>query len=327
MKCIHVSKRGSAEVLEFAEVSDPLPGHGEVCIQVEAAGCNYADVMQHLGTYPLQLELPYTPGMEAVGRVASVGEGVDEALIGKRVGVISFVAGAYAEKMIAPSTGLIPIGDEVDAGAILALMIQGVTAFALLDYSGKLSSKDRVLIHAAAGGVGHLAVQIAKKLGSTHVTGVIGDAEKSQELEALGADTIVSRRNPEAAKLIAAAGPYDIILDPVGKTAFELNQSVLAEDGRLVFYGWLSGQTPEISAAQSLSMLFANHALVGFAVNVLMDRNPDYVTACLKKMVEWVEDGSLRPNTGARYTLETARQAHQDISDNVTSGKVIIQVS
>lgn len=328
MKAIVVAERGGPNVLQLTDTPRPSPGPGEVLLRAVAAGVNYADVMQHMGTYPLKLDPPYTPGMEVVGDLIEIGPGVEGLEVGARYAVISFLAGAYAEYVVAPAKSLAPVDLSLRVEDVLALMIQGVSAYALLDHSGRMKGGETVLVHAAAGGVGHLAVQIARLLKAKTIVGIAGGPEKQRLLKGWGIDHAIDHRSADWAQAAADAEvKADLILDPVGASAFEDNLRVLAPEGRIVSYGWLSGETPAISSARSLDMLFANQSLTGFALNVLMARHPQYVTDVMAVLTAWLADGHLKPLTGNAYALADAARAHDDLYRSRTSGKVTLTIA
>ncbi|NJL64196.1 MAG: NADPH:quinone oxidoreductase family protein [Methylacidiphilales bacterium] len=304
-----------------------MPDH--VLLKVIAAGINFADIMQHQGTYPLQLPLPYTPGMEVVGIVEDIGAEVTNVRLGERVAAISFAGGGYAEYIAIKPEQLIRIPDTLDAHIVLALLIQGVSAYLLLDYAAKIRGGESVLIHAAAGGVGNLLVQLAKLMNAGDVFATAGTIAKREVLRKWGVDYPIDYSEPnwyETVMNITSGKGIDIILDPVGGSAITQNLSCLGIEGRFVSYGWLSGSCPSLTATQCQSLLFKNQSVSGFAVNVVMDRHPDVVAAALTQLFTWVQMDKLRPILGHVFSLKDATQAHTAISTRQTTGKVILQV-
>ena len=178
MKSICVKTRGGSEVLTYQDKSKPNCTPDHVLLKVIAAGVNFADIMQHQGTYPLQLPLPYTPGMEIIGIVEEVGTEVTEVRLGERVAAISFEAGGYAEYVVIKPEQVIHVPDKLDEHTVLALLIQGLSAYLLLDYAAKICSGESVLIHAAAGGVGNQLVQLSKLMNAGDVFGTAGTGAK-----------------------------------------------------------------------------------------------------------------------------------------------------
>lgn len=329
MKSICVKARGGSEVLVCQDSAKPKCSPDQVLLKVTAAGINFADIMQHLGTYPLQLPLPYTPGMESIGIVEEVGAMVTTVKVGDRVAALSFAGGGYAEFITVAPDQIIYVPDEVDEHTVLALSIQGVTAHLLLSYSAKLRKGDRVLIHAAAGGVGNLLVQLSKLMGAGHVFGTAGTAAKRKLIKRQGVDYPIDYTKQDWHEDILALTEgqgVDVILDPVGDGATMQNLACLDAEGRLVSYGWLSGSCLSLNSEQCQQLLFKNQNVSGFAVNVVMERHPDIVRATLEQLFEWVETDKLKPTVSQVFALEDAAQAHAAISARKTTGKVILRM-
>lgn len=330
MKSIRVKARGDAGVLIYQDAPNPDYTADQVLLKVTAAGANFADIMQHQGTYPLQLPLPYTPGMEVVGTIEAVGAAVTTVSVGERVAALSFMGGGYAEFMAIAPDQLIPLPNEIEDHTALALLVQGVSAYLLLDYAAKVRHGDRVLIHAAAGGVGNLLVQLAKLMGAGEVFGTAGTAAKREMIETYGVNYPIDYNNSnwhEDILEITGGRGVDAILDPVGGGAISQNLACLGVEGRLVNYGWLSGSYPSLTPEQCQGLLFNNQSITGFAVNVVIERHPDTVEAALKQLFTYVQTGKLNPTLGQVFSLENADQAHAAIAARKTTGKVILQMA
>ena len=327
MRSILVKERGGVDVLTFTDLPKPEIGSNDVLLKVGAAGINFADIMQHQGTYPLQLPLPYTPGMEAIGTVEGIGSNVEDVNIGERIAAVSFTAGGYAEYVLVKSEQIVRVPNEIDDRHALALLIQGLTAYLLLNYAAKIRANESVLVHAAAGGVGNLLVQIAKLTNAGDVFGTAGTNQKRDRIKSWGVDYAIdynhSNWHEDILKLTDGRG-VDIILDPVGGTATVQNLSCLGIEGRLVNYGWLSGDYPNLTSKQCQNLLFKNQSVSGFAVNVVMERHPDLVEAAIKQLFDWVLQGKLKPVLGTVFQLQDAAKAHQAILDRKTMGKSIL---
>ena len=327
MRSILVKERGGVDVLTFTDLPKPEIGSNDVLLKVGAAGINFADIMQHQGTYPLQLPLPYTPGMEAIGTVEGIGSNVEDVNIGERIAAVSFTAGGYAEYVLVKSEQIVRVPNEIDDRHALALLIQGLTAYLLLNYAAKIRANESVLVHAAAGGVGNLLVQIAKLTNAGDVFGTAGTNQKRDRIKSWGVDYAIdynhSNWHEDILKLTDGRG-VDIILDPVGGTATAQNLSCLGIEGRLVNYGWLSGDYPNLTSKQCQKLLFKNQSVSGFAVNVVMERHPDLVEAAIKQLFDWVLQGKLKPVLGTVFQLQDAAKAHQAILDRKTMGKSIL---
>ncbi len=329
MKAIVVKERGGSEILKLQEISAPQPGSGEVLVKVAAAGVNFADIMQHKGTYPLQLPTPYTPGMEIAGIVAAVGDDVSNIYVGNRVAAISFTAGGYAEYIVLPAEQLIPLPEDIDLHSVLALLIQGLSAYFLLDYSARLQSGESVLVHAASGGVGNMAVQIAKLMGAGQIFGTAGSEAKRTQIRKIGVDYPIDYTDegwPEAVLKETQNRGIDVILDSVGAAAIVSNLRCLGTEGRLVTYGWLSGDYPSITPEQSKTLLFKNQSIIGFAVNIVIEKYPERISQALHQLFIWLREGKLKPTFGPTFSLNQASAAHTAILNRETSGKVILTV-
>lgn len=330
MKSIRVETRGGPEVLVYQDQVKPECPPDRVLLKVIAAGINFADTMQHHGTYPLQLPLPYTPGMEVVGIVEEIGANViTDVSLGERVAVLSWEAGGYAEYTVTKPEQVIRIPDLLDAHTVLALLFQGISAYLLLDYAAKIRAGESVLIHAAAGGVGNLLVQLAKLMNAGDVFGTAGTGAKREMIRNWGVDYPIdyteSNWHEKILEITDGKG-IDIILDPIGGSAIAQNLSCLAVEGRFVSYGWLSGDCPSLTATQCQNLLFRNQSISGFAISAVMNHHPDIIKTALTQLFTWVQMDKLKPILGHAFPLEDAAQAHAAILARKTTGKVILQV-
>ncbi len=327
MQTIVVSQRGGVEVLQLQERPIPQPAVGEVLVKTAEAGINFFDVMQHQGTYPIRFPLPYTPGIEYVGTVWALGDGVTGLSIGDRVAGLSFQVGTYAQYVSLPAEQVLPLPNEVSPHSALALLIAGLTVYALLDYAARLQAGETVLIHAAAGGVGNLAVQIARLLGAGRVFGTVGSDRKGRLVRELGADRPINYQQEDWAEVVlqeTRQQGVDVILDAVGGSALEGHLHCLAREGRIISYGWLSGHCPALSAGQTQGLLFKNQSFTGFAIGVLLEKHPQRVQAMLRQLFAWVAEGQLRPTLGPRFAIHQVQEAHQALLDGKTSGKAVL---
>lgn len=330
MKSIRVETRGGSEVLTYQDEPKPDCTPNSVLLKVIAAGINFADIMQHQGTYPLQLPLPYTPGMEVIGIVEEVGADITDVRLGERVAAISFEAGGYAEYIVIKPLQVIHVPDTIDDHTMLALLIQGLSAYLLLDYAAKIRNGESVLIHAAAGGVGNLLVQLAKLMNAGNVFGTASTDAKREMIKSWGVNHAIDYNYPnwhENILEITNGKGIDVILDPVGGSAIAQNLSCLGVEGRFVNYGWLSGSYPNLTPTQCQNLLFNNQSVSGFAVNVVMERHPDIVDTALKQLFAWFQMGKLKPILGQVFPLKDADTAHAAILERKTTGKVILHVS
>lgn len=329
MKSILVTERGGVDVLNITDIPKPKLEKDDILLKVRAVGVNFADIMQHQGTYPLQLPLPYTPGMEIIGTVEDIGSNVKNVDIGERIAAISFLGGGYAEYIIIKSEQIIRVPNDIDDHCVLALLIQGLTAYFLLNYAAKIQEGETVLVHAAAGGVGNLLVQIAKLMNAGDVLGTAGTIEKRNKSQSYGVDYAVDYNNSNWHQdiiTITDGKGVDIILDPVGGSATVQNLSCLGVEGRFVNYGWLSGDYPSLSPEQCQNLLFKNQTVSGFAINVVMERHPNMIKTAFEQLFSWVLQGKIKPFLGLVFSLEDAAKAHQAILNRETMGKVILSL-
>ncbi|MCX5411546.1 zinc-binding dehydrogenase [Streptomyces sp. NBC_00059] len=300
MLAIQFDHFGGPEVLRPVELAVPEAGPGEVLLTVEAAGVNFADTHQVDGSYLAADALPYVPGSEVVGRTPD----------GRRV--LARVSHGYAEQVTAKESALVDIPEEFDAAQALALMMQGLTAWHLLRSAARLRTGETVVVHSAAGGVGSLAVQLAREFGAGRVLAQVSTPDKERLVLELGADAVVGYPLAEKA---------DIVLDAVGGELFDQALGSLASFGRLVTYGnsARTGFTPVDPAA--LNRL--NASVTGFWLRPALAA-PGAVSGPLKELFALVADGRLKPVTGAAYPLAEAARAHEDLLARRTTGKVIL---
>lgn len=322
MHAVLVEAFGGPEVLEYVEVERPSPGEGEVLIEVRASGVNYADTMRRRNTYLVPQELPFIPGSEVAGIVAGVGEGVRGVSVGDRV-VALVGTGGYAEYVTAPAGSLIPIPDGLGFDEAAAVPLQGLTAYHILKTSGRLAEGESVLVHAAAGGVGSLAVQMAKLMGAGTVIATASSRKKLELAASLGADVLIDYTSgdwPERVREATGGRGADVILEMVGGDFPEKNLSCLATFGRMVVYGAASGQRGSLTPA---SLMYRNQTVTGFYLPRITSR-PEIFAPSLQEMLHWLSTGDLRLIIGGRYRLEDTSKAHADLEGRKTTGKLIL---
>ncbi|HEX8068062.1 MAG TPA: zinc-binding dehydrogenase [Thermoleophilaceae bacterium] len=312
MRAIRIEEFGGPEVLKPAELPDPEPGDGGVLLDVSAAGVNYADTHQAENSYLAEATLPLVPGAEAVGTAPD----------GRRV--VALLAGGYAEKAVASPAAMWEVPDGVSDGQALALVLQGTTAWHVLRTSAALREGETVVVHAAAGGVGTLAVQLAKRFGAGRVIGVASSPEKRELAERLGADaTVDSAADDLTAALREANGGrrVDVVLEMVGGRTFEQSFEALAPFGRLVHYGQAAREgAPEVDPGR---LMGTSRGVIGFWL-AHMIRMPPLMTEAMTGMLEAVVAGELEPVVGATYPLDEARRAHEDLRGRGTTGKLVL---
>lgn len=322
MKAIVAGELGEPEVLRYVDAERPSPGEGEVLIGVEAAGVNYADTMRRRDQYLTRQEFPFTPGSEVAGTVVEVGPGVENAAEGDRV-VTLLDTGGYADFAVAPAASLIPMPDDLGFDEAAAVPLQGLTAYHIIKTSGALKEGESVLVHAAAGGVGTLAVQMAKLLGAGRVIATASSREKLDLARTLGADVLINYTEedwPEKVREATGGAGADIILEMVGADFPEKNLKCLNVFGRMVVYGAASGDRGSLVPA---ALMKGCHSVVGFWL-VRITQRPDLLVPSLQETLGWISSGDLKLTIGAKYPLEKAAEAHADLEGRKTTGKLIL---
>ncbi len=320
MKAIRVRACGGPEVMSLQECPDPEPGKGEALVRVEAAGVNFIDIYQRMGAY--KLPLPFTPGNEAAGVVVKTAPGVTEVAAGDRVAYASSI-GSYAGLAVVPAWKLVGLPKSVDAKTAAALMLQGMTAHYLAHSTYRLKTGDSCLVHAAAGGVGLLLVQIAKRRGA-RVIGTVSTPAKAELAREAGADEVIlyTERDFEAeTRRITGGKGVQVVYDSAGKTTFEKSLSCLAVRGSLVLYGQSSGPVPPLdpqvlSAKGSLYLTRPTLAHYPATREELLGR--------ANELFEWVARGELKVRIGAEFPLAEAAEAHRRLAGRLTTGKVVL---
>lgn len=301
MIAIQFDRFGGPDVLTPVELPAPSPGPGEVLIAVEAAGVNFADTHQVDGSYLGADMLPHIPGSEVVGRTAD----------GRRV--LARVSGGYAEQVVAKESAAVEIPERLGAGEALALMTQGLTAWHLLRSSARMAPGETVVVHAAAGGVGTLAVQLAKEFGAGRVWAQASSPAKEQLALELGADAVITYPLEEKA---------DVILDAVGGELFDQALGSLASFGRLVTYG--NAARTGFTAVDPARLSRLNASVVGFWLRPTLAA-PGAVSGPLRELLDLTADGRLTPVADHSYPLAEARRAHEDLLARRTVGKVVLR--
>ncbi|MFE9045508.1 quinone oxidoreductase family protein [Streptomyces sp. NPDC007818] len=317
---VQVRRTGGPEVLEVAEVAIGAPGRGELLVDVAAAGVNYIDTYQRAGLYPVPL--PYILGLEGAGTVVSVGPDVRGFDVGDRV-AWQGVPGGYAQRALVPADAAVRVPDGVTDQMAAAVPLQGITAHYLVSSTYPVKEGETILVHAAAGGVGLLLIQLAKARGA-RVIGTVSTAEKEALAREAGADEVIRYDQVDFAdatrKLTDGEGVH-VVYDGVGKSTVEGSLASLRKRGMLALFGASSGPVPPIDPQ-----------LLNKAGSVYLTRpnSDDYVQT--RAELEWridelfaaMADGSLKVRIGATYQLTDARQAHEDLHARRTAGKVLL---
>jgi NADPH:quinone reductase len=320
MKAIRINQNGGPEVLSYEEVDAPTPGSGEVLVDVGAAGVNFIDVYQRSGAY--KLSLPFTLGLEAAGTVAALGPDVREFKVGDHV-AWSSVQGSYAEQVVAPVAKIVPVPASVELKLAAAAILQGITAHYLVYSTYPVQPGDRVLIQAAAGGVGLLLVQMAKQLGA-FVIGTTSTEEKAALVREAGADEVIlytQQDFEQETKRITEGRGVDVVYDSVGKTTFDKSLNCLRPRGYMVLFGQSSGAVapvdPQILNAKG-SLYLTRPTIFHYTAEraELLERASD--------LFGMIDNGSLKVRAEFSYPLAEAAEAHRALEGRATTGKVLL---
>jgi len=324
MKAVQVSRFGGPEVLEAVEVDPPQERPDHVVIDVRTAGVNFADTHSTDDTYLVPQRLPFVPGAE----VAGIARGGEHA--GRRVVALLAAGGGYAEQALAPQDAVFPIPDGVTDGAALALVLQGATAWHLLRTSTRLSPGESVVVHSAAGGVGSIAVQLARQWGAGRVIATASSQDKRDLAVGLGAHAAVdvsSARDADTVRdlLREANGGHavDVVLEMTGGVVFDGSLAALAPLGRLAVYGLASRKAP--APVSAVGLMASSRTVAGFWLAHAV-RRPGGLSSAMEELFSLVRAGRLRAVLGGSYPLADARRAHEDLASRRTTGKLVLEV-
>lgn len=322
MKSVLFTNYGGPEVLKLTDVEKPTPKEHEVLIEIKAIGVNYADTARREGQYVVPTPLPFTPGAEVAGIVTAVGEKVTRVSPGTRI-VTLIESGGYAEYVLADERVVIPIGDNLSFELAASLPLQGLSAYHVLKTMGQLEEGETVLVHAAAGGVGTIAVQLAKIFGAEKVIATASTDEKLQLAKEMGADVLVNytKEGWEKEVLEATGGKgVDVALEMAGGDIFNKTLECLATFGRLVIYGVASGQQSRFYPS---SLMARNQSVIGFFLPQIM-RRKELLQSSLEELFMYLADGRLKLIIGDVYPLEDAAKVHEQMQSRKTQGKLIL---
>lgn len=323
MRAVRIHGTGGPEVLRLEEVPRPEPGEGQALVRLAAAGVNYIDVYHRSGQH--HLDLPFTMGQEGAGVVEAVGRSVTEVRPGDRV-VYSNVPGSYAEYVVAPAWRLAPVPPDLGFEPATAVMLQGMTAHYLTHTTYPLRAGDTALVHAAAGGVGHLLVQMAKYRGARVIATVSSDG-KGPVAREVGADEVIvyTRQDFEAeVKRLTGGQGVQVVYDGVGKDTFEKSLNCLAPRGMMVLYGAASGPVTAVSpqVLNTKGSLFFTRPSLGHYT-----RTRDEVLTRAGDVLTWVHSGRLRVRIDRTYPLAEVAEAHRRLQSRQATGKILLTVS
>jgi len=320
MKAVRIETHGGPEVLRVVELPTPKPGPGQVLVGIEAVGLNFIDTYQRSGLY--QLPLPAVLGQEGAGRVVSLGADVKTLKVGDRV-AFAHAMGAYADSVVIAADRLVPVPNGVTSRVAAAVLLQGMTVQYLVTDTFGLKPGHTCLIHAAAGGVGLLLIQVAKRKGAT-VIGTVSTPEKAQLARGAGADHVINYVEEDfepAVKQLTGGRGVQVVYDSVGKTTFAKSLNVLAPRGMLVTFGQSSGAVPPFDPLllSQRGSLFLTRPVLGHYI-----ATRDELLARANETLGWVADGRLKVRIDSEYPLAAVADAHRRLESRQSAGKILL---
>jgi len=320
MKAVRAHEIGGPEVLKYEDVADPVPEAGQALVDIKSIGVNYTDVSSRKGTNP-PASFPWTPGREAAGVVTAVGEGVTEVAVGDRV-AYAMHTGSYAQKAAVPSRLLVELPQSMDFATGSAAMLQGMTAHFLVFGITRLNPGDRALVHAGAGGMGLLLIQMLKRLGVQIFTTVSTDA-KAQLAKYAGADNVILYTQQDFEEEIKKATDgqgVSIVYDAVGQTTFEKGLNCLGKRGYMALFGAASGAIgPVDSGVLRDGSRFLTRPSLGDYTSTR-----DELLQRANEVLAWVGSGELKLHVSQTLPLEQAVEAHSQLEGRQSTGKILL---
>ena len=322
MKAIRVYRHGGPEVMQLEDIAVPDPGPGEALVEIHCSGVNFVDTYVRSGLYKPP-SIPFTPGAEGAGVVVKAGAGVTDVRVGERVAYATSM-GSYAEYAVVPAWKLAPLPESIDFRAGAAIMLQGMTAHYLTTSTFALKAGQTALIHAGAGGVGLLLIQMARKIGARLLT-TVGTVQKGELARAAGADEIIlytqSDFEVEVRRLTNGAG-VDVVYDSIGATTWEKSMNSLKPRGYLVLYGNASGPVPPFDplTLMKASLFVTRPTLIHYA------STREEIQSRTRDLFGWMKSGELKLKYEHIFPLSEAARAQTELEARRTTGKVLLQV-
>ena len=322
-RAVVMERTGGPEVIAWVDVKLPDPAAGEVRMRNTAVGLNFIDIYHRSGVYPLKM--PSGLGTEAVGVIEAVGEGVTGFAVGDRVGTFGPALGAYATARNVSAAALLPLPDDVDDTTAAALLLKGCTTEFLVERCAKVQAGQTVLVHAAAGGVGHLLVGWLKAIGAT-VIGTVGSAEKAAQATAAGADHVILHKSEDVAarvREITGGAGVPVVFDGIGMATWDISLASAAPRGLIVSYGNAGGRVTGVdigSLATKGSLFVTRPTLFHYYVTPAERRDG---TA---RLFEMLREGAIVPEIGQTYPLEDVAEAHRALEAGETRGATVLTV-
>lgn len=341
MKKVTIEKPGSYQQLQIKEIPNPIPGKGEVLIETQACGINFADCLVRMGLYRSAKEFigwPITPGFEVSGVITAIGEGVTQFVIGQKViGITLF--GGYTTHIVLPENQVFPLPKKLDFAQGAAIPTVFLTAYYALFELAHPRKGDTVLVHSAAGGVGSALVQLAKVAGC-RVIGVVGSPHKVESVKTLGANAVIDKSSQNLWKEIERLSPngFDVILDANGAETLRESYDHLNSGGKLIVYGfhtmfskgkgkpnwfkllWDYWRTPRFNP---LYMTHLNRSVLAFNLSYMMEKK-EILAEIAKIILKWIEEGKIVPPVVTTYPLEQVAEAQHDLELGNTIGKLVL---
>jgi NADPH2:quinone reductase len=318
MRAVLIERHGGPEVMEVAELPRPEAGHGQLLVDVAAAGVNYRDVYEREGAYGG--DLPAVLGVEGAGSVAEVGERVSEYGVGDRVAWIS-APGSYAEQVVLDAERAVPVREGVSDELAAAVLLQGITAHYLTTSTHEVQRGENVLVHAAAGGVGLLLTQTVAMRGGRVIATTSTDEKARLAREAGAAEVIGYGGFAERVRELTNGDGADVVYDGVGAATFDESLASLRPRGTMILYGAASGRVPPFDPMrlETVGSLYLTRPTIRHYT-----ATRDELLGRARDVFGWIAEGGLDVRIGGRYPLEEARRAHEDLEGRRTTGKLIL---
>lgn len=326
MKAIIVEKTGPPEVLKLQEVEKPKPDANQVLIQVEAISVNFADIKARQGKYHgMAADAAFTPGLDCAGIVVEVGDQVSRFQRGERV--MAFPAGgSYAEFVVASEALTYPVPEDISSETAAASLTVGITAYNVIRKMARLEKGETILIHAAAGGIGSTAIQLAKLFGASRIIGTVGSEEKIEQAKSFGADEVINYRSLDFAEKVnelTAGKGADVILDTIAGENFEESLKCLAPFGRIISFGHANeGSLPGIAKTEQLHS--SCRSVIGYSTGTYRKNRPEFLSEAAEKITEYLAQKKLEIFISKSFALADASEAHAHIESRASVGKILL---
>jgi NADPH2:quinone reductase len=320
MKSVAMTAIGGTEVLEILDLPAPVPGPGEVLVDIAASGVNFMDIGIRQGMAWLEMPLPRVLGVEGAGRITALGQGVTDFAVGQRVAWV-YAPGSYAERIVIPVTSVVPVPDDIDDRTAASLMMQGLTASHFATDFYPVQPGDVALVHAAAGGLGQLLIQIIKLRGGT-VIGRVSSQAKVEAAKAAGADhIIIDREGDFASEVLSLTGGegVHVVYDGSGPATFDGSLASLRRSGTLCWYGPVLGGPDPIDI-----MSLPRSIKIGYAVFSDHIHTPKLLRARATQLFDWARERKLRVASATDFALSDAAKAHSAMESRSTTGKLLL---